>query len=92
MRLVWVRDLPYYPLTGWRCRTMRLRAQDDDVIDVRLSLDELMLIRSVLREVCEGMHFSDNDFQTIFGINRADAEGLLMRTTNVIERLRLDSK
>jgi len=71
---------------------MRLRGQDDDLVDVRLTIDELMLLRTVLQEVCNGMHFTDNDFQTIFGINRADAEGLLLRTSQVIDRLRLTSK
>jgi hypothetical protein len=71
---------------------MRLRAREDDVVDVRLTIDELLLFRSVLREVCEGMHFTDNDFQTIFGINRADAEALLLRTSKVIERLHLTSE
>lgn len=71
---------------------MRLRAREDDVVDVRLTIDELLLFRSVLREVCEGMHFTDNDFQTIFGINRADAETLLLRTSKVIERLHLTSE
>jgi len=72
--------------------TMRLRAQQDDLVDVRLTIEELMLFRSVLREVCEGMHFTENDFQTIFGVTRAEAEGLLLRTSKVIERLRLTSK
>ena len=71
---------------------MRLRGQDDDLVDVRLTIDELMLLRTVLQEVCNGMNFTDNDFQTIFGINRADAEGLLLRTSQVIDRLRLTSK
>ena len=71
---------------------MRLRGQDDDLVDVRLTIDEIMLLRTVLQEVCNGMNFTDNDFQTIFGINRADAEGLLLRTSQVIDRLRLTSK
>ena len=71
---------------------MRLRGQDDDLVDVRLTIDEIMLLRTVLQEVCTGMNFTDNDFQTIFGINRADAEGLLLRTSQVIDRLRLTSK
>ena len=71
---------------------MRLRAHEDDLVDVRLTIEELMLFRSILREVCEGMHFTENDFQTIFGIHRADAEALLLRTSKVIERLHLTSK
>lgn len=85
-------NLLYYIDRGLAVEAMRLRAQNDDLVDVRLTIEELMLISSVLREVCEGMHFTDNDFQTIFGINRADAEGLLLRTSKVIERLQLTSK
>jgi len=68
---------------------MRLRGQDDDQVDVRLSIEELVLLKNMLQEVCNGMGFSDNDFVTIFGVNRAEAEALLLRTTGVLERLRL---
>ena len=71
---------------------MRLRGQDDDQIDVRLTVDELVLLKNMLNEVCNGMNFSDNDFQTIFGFSKAEAEGLLIRTTGVLERLRLLSE
>lgn len=71
---------------------MRLRGQNDDQVDVRLTIDELMLLKNMLQEVCNGMHFTDNDFQTIFGVNRAEAEGLLLRTNSVMERLRLISE
>lgn len=68
---------------------MRLRGQDDDQVDVRLTVDELVLLKNMLNEVCNGMSFNDNDFQTIFGFTRAEAEGLLLRTNGVLERLRL---
>jgi hypothetical protein len=68
---------------------MRLRGQNDDQVDIRLSIDEFMLLKNMLQEVCTGMHFSDNDFRTIFGVNRAEAEGLLRRADGVLERLRL---
>jgi hypothetical protein len=71
---------------------MRLRGQDDDQLDVRLSIDELMLLKSVLHEVCHGMHFTDGDFQTIFGFTRGEVEGMLLRTTSVLDRLRLTSE
>ncbi len=71
---------------------MRLRGQNDDQVDVRLSIDELVLLKNVLHEVCSGMHFTENDFQAIFGVNRAEAEGLLLRTTGVLDRLRLISE
>lgn len=68
---------------------MRLQGQDDDQIDVRLSIEELVLLKNMLYEVCNGMGFTDNDFQTIFGANRSEAEALLLRATGVLERLRL---
>jgi hypothetical protein len=68
---------------------MRLQGQNDEQLDIRLNIDEFMLLKNMLHEVCTGMHFTDNDFQTIFGVNRAEAEGLLRRAENVLERLRL---
>ena len=68
---------------------MRLRGQDDDQVDVRLSVDELMLLTNVLHEVCNGMHFTENDFQTIFGASRREVEALLRRAASVLDRLRL---
>jgi hypothetical protein len=65
---------------------MRFRGQDDDQVEVRLSVDELVLIRKVLDEVCHGLQFSDNDFQVIFGITRGELEAFLQRTTVVLER------
>ena len=71
---------------------MRLRGQSDDQVDVRLSIDELMLLKNVLHEVCNGMHFTDDDFQTIFGFTRGEIEGMLLRTTSVLDRLRIASE
>ena len=71
---------------------MRFRGQSDDQVDVRLSLDEFVLLKSVLHEVCNGMHFTENDFQAIFGVSRTEIEGLLLRTTGVLDRLRLTSE
>ena len=68
---------------------MRLRGQNDDQVDIRLSIDEFMLLKNMLQEVCEGMHFTENDFQTIFGTNKAEIEALLRHANNVLERLRL---
>jgi hypothetical protein len=61
-------------------------------VDVRLSLDEFVLLKNVLHEVCNGMHFTENDFQAIFGVSRAEIETLLQRTTAVFDRLRLTSE
>ena len=66
---------------------MRFRGQTDDQVDVRLSIDELVLVRKVLHEVCENMHFSENDFQAIFGVPRGEMEGLLRRADSLLDRL-----
>ena len=71
---------------------MRLRGQNDDQLDVRLSIDELVLLKNMLHEVCNGMHFTEDDFQAIFGATAAEVEGLLRRATSVLERLRLISE
>jgi hypothetical protein len=68
---------------------MRLRGQNDDQVDIRLSIDEFMLLKNMLHEVCNGMHLTDSDFQAIFGANKAEVEGLLRRANSVLERLRL---
>jgi hypothetical protein len=65
---------------------MRFRGQNDDQVEVRLSVDELVLIKKVLNEVCHGLQFTDNDFQAIFGVARGELEVFLQRTTNVLER------
>jgi hypothetical protein len=71
---------------------MRLRGENDDQVDVRLSIDELVLLKNVLHEVCNSMHFTENDYQAIFGVSRAEIEGMLLRTTGVLDRLRLASR
>ena len=65
---------------------MRFRGQNDDQVEVRLSVDELLLIKSVLNEVCHGLQFTDNDFQAIFGVTRGELEMFLQRTATVLER------
>jgi hypothetical protein len=68
---------------------MRLRGQDDDQIDVRMSVDELMLFRNVLNQVCNQMDFSDSDLQDLFGANRLEMEALLQRSTSMLSHLGL---
>ena len=65
---------------------MRFRGQDDDQVEVRLSVDELVLIKKVLNEVCHGLQFTESDFQAIFGVTRSELEVFLQRTANVLER------
>ncbi len=71
---------------------MRLNGQSDDQLDVRVSVDELVLLKTVLHEVCNGLQFTENDFQTIFGFSRGEIEGLLLHTNGVLDRLRLASE
>jgi hypothetical protein len=68
---------------------MKLIGQVEDQVDVRLSVDELILVRNVLNEVCNGMHFTDNDFRTILDTDRSEAEDLLRRIGTALDRLRI---
>ena len=66
---------------------MRLLAQEDDQADVRVALHEIVLLTNMLHEVCRGFSFSDQEFQDIFDVSRADAEALLRRMDVVLDRL-----
>lgn len=68
---------------------MRLRGQEDDQVDLRVSFEELVIIANVLSEICEGLHFSDEDFVEIFDTTRPEVETLLLRTNAILERLGL---
>ena len=68
---------------------MRLRGQDDEQLDVRISVDELVLLKNVLHEVCHTMTFTEGDFLAIFGASRQEVEGLLQRSTNMLNQLGL---
>lgn len=68
---------------------MRLLGQVEDQVDVRLSIEELILLRNALNEFCNGMHFTENDFQVILDARRSDVEALLLRLSNAVERLSL---
>jgi hypothetical protein len=68
---------------------MRLRGQDDEQLDVRISVDELVLLKNVLHEVCHSMTLTEGDFLAIFGANRQEVEGLLQRSTNILDQLGL---
>lgn len=71
---------------------MRLRGQDDDQLDIRVSVTELVLLRSLLQEVCHGMSFTESDFVTIFGASRQEVEGLLQRSTQVLTQIGLHAE
>lgn len=69
---------------------MRVLAEVEDQVDVRMSFDELVLLRSTLHEMCNAMHFSENDFQSILGVQKSEAESLLRHLDAIVERLRLN--
>lgn len=69
---------------------MRFLQQVEDQVDVRLSLDEIVLLRNALHELCEEMKFSDNDFQTILGVQRGEADALLRGIDTLVDRLQLN--
>lgn len=68
---------------------MRLIGRLEDQVEVRLSVEELVLVRNILHEMCNGMHFTERDFQVILDANRAQAEELLLRISTAIDRLRI---
>ena len=68
---------------------MRLRGQDDDQLDVRISVEELVILKNVLHEVCHTMALTEGDFLEIFGASRQEVEGLLQRSTNMLNQLGL---
>jgi hypothetical protein len=72
-----------------RREPMKLIGQLEDQVDVRLSLEELVLLRNILNEVCNGMSFTDNDFLTILDAQRSEAEDLLNRVNTALDRLDL---
>jgi hypothetical protein len=68
---------------------MKLRGQNEDQIDILMNVEDLMLLKRVLHEICNSMYFTDRDFQTIFDAQRTDAQLLLLRMNAIIDRLRL---
>jgi hypothetical protein len=68
---------------------MKLLGQMEDQVDVRLSIEELILLRNALNEFCNGMHFTENDFQAILDSRRSDVEALLLRLSSAVDRFML---
>lgn len=64
---------------------MKLLAHDEDQIDVRLSLEELVLIRSVLDQSFELFH--ESEFEIRLGMHPDEAGALLRRIAGVLEKL-----
>jgi hypothetical protein len=66
---------------------MKLLAQEDEQLDVRMQLYEVIFMSNMLHEICHGFTFSDQEFQDIFDATRADAEMLLRRMEAMLDRL-----
>lgn len=66
---------------------MKLRGYDDGMVDLRLDLEEVVLLRNVLREVCHGFDLTERDFHRIVGFPRGEATHLLMRIGTALERV-----
>jgi hypothetical protein len=66
---------------------MKLLGQEEDQVDVRLSIGEIVLLRNTLSEFCHGMNFTESDFQAILDTQKGEAEALLVRLTAAIDRL-----
>jgi len=66
---------------------MKFLGQVEDQVDLRVGFDELMLLRTTLNEMCNGMQFTESDFQIILGTSRTEAETLLRRIDAVLDRL-----
>ena len=48
--------------------------------------DELLLINNALNEVCNGLSFDDDEFQTRLGYERAAARKLLAKIGKALEK------
>jgi hypothetical protein len=70
---------------------MRLHRQIEDQVDLRLSVDELAVLRNALNEFCNGMHLSEDDFLAILDVARPEAEAVLLRLEAMLERVRFRS-
>ena len=50
-----------------------------------LTRDELVVINNALNEVCHGLSFSEDEFQTRIGYSRAMAQNLLKKIAKALE-------
>jgi hypothetical protein len=66
---------------------LRLRSQDEDQLDIQLGADELVILANALRQLCDGVALSEDEFQAVIGVSRSEAAVLLMRIDEVLERL-----
>jgi hypothetical protein len=66
---------------------MKLLGSDDGHADLRIGIEELILLHTALQEICHGFQLSDRDFQEILGVQRGEATALLRRFGGVLDRL-----
>ena len=66
---------------------MRLLHFEDDYADLRLSVDELVLLSNALDEICSGIDYDEVEFADRIGVDRSEAEMLQRRLLGVLERL-----
>jgi hypothetical protein len=66
---------------------MKLIDQNEDQVDLRISVAEFVLLTTALDEICHGFQLTDRDFQEIVGAHRNDAASLVRRMTQILERL-----
>ena len=48
--------------------------------------DELVIINNALNEICNGLSFDDDEFQTRIGYPRAKAQSLLKKVAKALAR------
>jgi hypothetical protein len=69
---------------------MTVTDHDETTIALGMSWHELRIIHQALNEVCNGL--SIPDFASVFGVAKADVEGMLERTSDALEAQRAPSQ
>jgi hypothetical protein len=69
---------------------MTVTDHDETTIALAMSWHELRIIHQALNEVCNGL--SIPDFASVFGVAKADVEGMLERTDDALEPQRAPSQ
>jgi hypothetical protein len=65
---------------------MDVERKTKDGASVKLSADELALLNNALNEVCNGVDFDDDEFQTRLGADRAHARKLLAELGHLVTK------
>lgn len=66
---------------------MRLLSYEDDYADLRMSVDELVLLSNALDELCNGIEYDEMEFAERIGVDRSEADMFRRRLLDVLERL-----